>query len=342
MAAQPHTPWSRTVVLALALPLVVGIVVLAFLWPAATSDVRSVPVALVAPAAQAEQIRAALDERAPDAFAVTTLDDRDAAVAAIESREVYGAIVLVGEPEVLTASAASPVVAQLLSGLAPVLQGQLTAAAIAQGAPPTTVVTVTATDVVPLSDTDPRGSVLAASSFPIVLGGILGGILISIAVVGVWRRVAAVIVYSAVGGLVVAAVLQGVFGALQRDFLINASALSLALLAIGGFIVGAASLLGRPGIALGPVLFLLIANPISAAAQPVEFLASPWGAIGQWFPPGATATLVRDLSYFPLADASFPWLVLVGWASAGLLLALMGHFRQSGAASRAALAEATD
>lgn len=87
---------------------------------------------------------------------------------------------------------------------------------------------------------------------------------------------------------------------------------------------------------------MLVANPISAAAVPVEFLLSPWGAVGQWFPPGAAATLLRELSYFPGADTTFPWLVLCGWAALGVLLSLVGHFRDRGAATAAALREADD
>ena len=79
---------------------------------------------------------------------------------------------------------------------------------------------------------------------------------------------------------------------------------------------------------------------IAVLAQPVEFLTAPWGAIGQWFPPGAAATLLRELSYFPRADTLFPWLVLAGWAVLGLLLSTLGHYRDRGAATQAALAAA--
>jgi len=70
-------------------------------------------------------------------------------------------------------------------------------------------------------------------------------------------------------------------------------------------------------------------NPISGAAMPKEFLPVPWGDVGQWFPPGAGATLIRDLSYFPSADLTFPWLVLAIWAAGGLALAVLGHFRDA-------------
>jgi hypothetical protein len=271
------------------------------------------------------------------------MDDRDAAVAAIETREVYGAVILSEEPEVLTASAGSPVVAQLLTGLAQQIQAQANAAAAAQAEAagvPAPNITVTVTDVVPLADTDPRGAGLIAAIFPLVLGGMLGGIAITVALVGVWRRVIALAIYVVIAGFGVAAIMQGWFGVLQGDYLVNALAFVLAFAAIGAPIIGFAALVGTPGIALGPVVFLLFANPISSAGAPIEFLPEPWGAIGQWFPPGAAATLIRELSYFPEADKLFPWLVLAGWAAGGLLLATLGHFRQAGGATHEAVEEA--
>ncbi|MBX3098533.1 MAG: hypothetical protein KF761_03050 [Salinibacterium sp.] len=281
----------------------------------------------------ASQLEGALEQQSPGAFAFVEAADRAGAVDLIESRAVYGAIVLGQAPEVLTASAGSPIVAQQLASLAPVLQAKLTAALAAQGIQPPAPIVVTVTDVVPLAATDSRGAGLASSSFPLLLGGLLGGIAISLAVVGVWRRVAAVVGYSVVAGLSLAGIMQGWFGALQGAYLVNAAAIALALLSMSAVIVGLVSVLGRPGLAVGPIVFLLIANPISSFAQPLEFLLQPWGVVGQWFPPGAAATLLRDLSYFPSADATFPWLVLTGWAVAGLLLALLGHSRGRKAAA---------
>ena len=321
-----HAPsFGRAIAIGVALSAAIAVVLIAFLWPIVTATVKSLPIAIVGPSAQVEQLEAALDERAPDAFVVTALDDRDAAVDAIETREVYGAIVLDPQsPEVLTASAASPAVAQQLSGFAPALQAQLAAALAAQNITPPAPIVVEVTDVVPLAETDERGAGLAAASFPLLLGSLLGGIGISLAMTGAARRLVALAVYAVVAGFSIVGILQGWFGVLQGDFLVNSGAVALALLAGAGAIVGLASILGRAGVPIGAVLLLLIANPISSAAQPVEFLAAPWGAVGQWFPPGAAATLLRDLSYFPAADATFPWLVLAGWAVAGLALVALG------------------
>jgi hypothetical protein len=322
---------GRAVGLGVALSAVVAIVLLAFLWPIVTASVTALPIAVVGAAAQVEQLEAALDERAPDAFAVSALDDREAAIDAIETRTVYGAIVLdPRSPEVLVASAASPAVAQQLGGFAPALQAQLTAALEAQGMTPPAPIVVEVTDVVPLAETDERGAGLAAASFPLLIGSLLGGVAISLALAGgggagAVRRVVALSIYALVAGVTITGILQGWFGVLQGAFLANAAAVVLVLLAGAGSIVGLASVLGRPGVLLGGVLLLLVANPISSAAQPVEFLLAPWGAVGQWFPPGAAATLLRDLSYFPEADATFPWLVLAGWAVAALVLLVIGR-----------------
>jgi hypothetical protein len=315
------------VALPIGLAAIVTVLLLAFAWPAVTADVHALPIAVVGPEAQTSQLAAALEENKHGAFDLVTAVDRDAAVTRIENREVYGAIVLGQQPEILTASAASPVVAQLLATLATQLSAQLNAAAAAQGIPLPSPIVVTVTDVVPLPDTDPRGVGLISAAFPMVIGGIIGGIGVYFVVAGLGRRVSAVLIFAVIGGLALGGILQGLFGALAGNYLLNSAAIALALAAIGTVVVGMASLAGRPGIIATVVLFVLFANPLSAATQPVEFLVAPWGAIGQWMPPGAGATLVRDLSYFPSADASFAWLVLVGWVVLGLALVALAAVR---------------
>ncbi|MEY9952901.1 ABC transporter permease [Leifsonia sp. EB34] len=333
-----HTPWARALALAVGAAAIVVVILLAFLWPTVTSTVKDLPIGIAGPTAQVSAVEKQLDKAASGAFAVTSLSDRQAAVDAIEKRDVYGAIVLGDHPEVLTASADGAAVTQIMNQVAGTLQtaanAQAQAAvqqAIASGHAPSgtkaPTITVRVTDVVALASTDSRGLGLAASSFPLVLGGMLGGVLISLLVAGSWRRLGAVALYGVAGGLAVTGILQGWFGILQGDYWLNALAVGLAMFATAAFVVGMNALFGRVGIAIGAVLTVLVGNPLSAAAQPLQFLVGPWGAIGQWFVPGASVTLLRDLSYFPSADALFPWLVLVGWAAVGVVGMLAGHFR---------------
>ena len=334
----PHTPWGRAVAIAVAAAVIVAVVLLAFVWPTMTSSVKDVPIAIAGDSAQVATVQKTLEQKTDGVFAVTEVSSRADAVDRIRTRDVYGAIVLGQKPEVLTASANGAAVSQILGQLAGQLQTQANAQAaatvqqaVASGAAPAGTVaptiTVTVTDVVPLASTDARGLGLTAASFPLVLGGLVGGILISFLVAGSWRRLVAVTAYGILGGLGIAGIMQAGFGVLQGDYGMNALAVGLAMFATASFIVGMNALIGRAGIAVGGVLTMLVGNPLSSAAQPIQFMLSPWGEIGQWFMPGASATLVRDLSYFPDADTLFPWLVLIGWSLVGVIAMVAGHFR---------------
>lgn len=107
---------------------------------------------------------------------------------------------------------------------------------------------VALTDLAPLASTDSRGVGFAAAAFPTVLGGMVGGILISFTVTGSRRRLTAIVAYSLLAGVVVTAVLQPWFGILQGSFVANWMAMSLAFLGTGSLIVGANAVFGRAGL----------------------------------------------------------------------------------------------
>ena len=355
---KPHTRWSRVTLIGIGASLIVGVFVLAFSWPSVTSSVHGIPVVVAGSGPGADAVAAQLTDAAgapgasgttatpsdgPVTFVVTRVESRDEAVDAIESRAAFGAIVIAGAdagtsasgaaaaapsaPEVLTASANGLVVSQIFTGVATQIQAAFAQQLTAQGVPAAAVPTVQVTDVVPLAAGDPRGTGLSTLSFPLVIGGMIGGVVVTLLVAGVWRRLAASVVYGVASGVVVVALTQAWFGILQGDAVLNTIAVAAAVLAITVFIVGMTSLIGARGIAVGAILSLLIGNPISGAAQPWQFLPDPWGAIGQWFPPGAGATLMRDLAYFPAASTFFPSLVLAGWIALGVVLSAVGHFR---------------
>lgn len=319
-ATSGSTPVARAIALAVGAAAIVGLVLLAFTWPAVTSEPRDLPVAVAGPEVAVAQITGVVAAQAGDTIAPARVTDRAAAVDAIEHREAYGAIVLGSAPgdalEVLIASAANPQVAQMLQAMAAQM-GQRTGAA------------VTVTDVVPFDGADPRGAKMSAAAFPLVLGGMAGAVIISVAIATALPRVAALAAYAVAAGLLLAGILHSWFGGLHGSYWVNAAAVGLTVVAISAPIVGLRSLLGMPGIGVGAVLMMLIANPISAATMPVEFLVGPWGAVGQWFPPGAGATLLRELSYFPDANTAFPWTVLAMWAAAGVLLTCIAAARES-------------
>lgn len=383
-SARFHTPMPKVIGLSVALSLVIGIILLAFSWPAITADPQDLPVGVVGSSAQVDEISQKIEDQADGAIALTTYDDRDAAVTAIEKRQVYGAIILPADtgtaPEVVTATAANAAVAQMLQGIGANMQTQIDAqirtqveagvaaaqekaaaqmkdtlqkalAAAAAGQQPALpapdasaakpfsipAVTVKVTDVAPFDDSDPRGAGLAVAALPLVMGGLVGGVVLSLVVKGAGRRMLGVVLYSAIAGTVLTLILHTWYGALQSSFGVTMLALALAVAAISAVVTGLYGLLGRAGIGVGAVLMMLIGNPLSASAMPVEFMLRPWGEIGQWMPPGAAGTLLRELSYFPDADMTRPWLVLAAWTVVGLLFTLGAVFRERAAARRAPL-----
>ncbi|WP_136612473.1 ABC transporter permease [Sinomonas albida] len=362
-----HTPWAAALGAAALAAAIVCVVLIAFAWPSVTAKVQNLPIAAVGSADQIAQVTSKAPAGALD---VRTASSRDDAIGQIQRRDVYGAIVLGSSPEILVASAASPVASQALTQLGSQMQQGIQQQVIAQlkqalqqaqqraqapqpGAPQSgspqpgsqsaapsagaqqnaATPTVAITDVVPLSSDDPRGTGLAVAGLPLVIGGILGGVLISLLVSGTWRRLVAVVAYGVAGGLGLAGIIQGWFHVLQSSYWVNAGAIGLGIAATAALIAGLNALIGRAGIALGAVITMFIGNPLSALTQPKEFLPAPWGDVGQWFVPGASGTLLRELSYFPSADTMFPWLVLGGWAVAGALFIAVGHFRNQPAAA---------
>lgn len=320
----PHTKWPRVFVLAFAAAAIVGIILLAFTWPGLNASPKNIPVAISGPDAQVQQVSQALEQNTDGVFEITTVGSRDEAVDRIQTRDAYGAIILGAQPEVLDAGANGAAITQIFKGVSQQLQGQLSEAAGAshQAAPQ-----VAFSDIVPLVQADANGSGLALASFPLAMGGMLGGVLVSLMVVGNRRRITALVVYALVGGVVITVFMQGMYGVLQGNALLNVLASGLALLGTSSLIVGLNALIGTPGIPVGAVLTMLVANPISGANVPPQFLPGPSGVIGQWFVPGASTSLLKDISYFPDANATFSWLVLAGWALLGVVFTLAGHFR---------------
>ncbi|WP_181407506.1 hypothetical protein [Nocardioides sambongensis] len=285
-----------------------ALVALAFLWPVATSEASDLPVGVVG---------GELPDAAELPIDATTYDSRADAVDAIEEREVYGALVLGADgPEALVAGADGAATVSIVEGIG----AQIASAQCAE---------LTTTDVVPLSADDPTGAGLGAMGFPLVLGGIVGGVVISLLVAGVARRMLALAVYGVVGGLLVAVVTGPVLGILGGSFWHEALVIGAGMLGTASTVVGLNALLGAPGIGIGAVITMLVANPLSGATQPYQLITGPWGEIGQYFVPGAAASLVREVNYFPDASTLHEWVVLLAWILGGVLLSLVGHFRSS-------------
>ncbi|MFD0313501.1 ABC transporter permease [Streptomyces flavalbus] len=310
MSATP-TPLSRRMIAAAVLvPVLAALALWAFAWPAARTAPHDLPLGVAGPAAATAHVQERLEQR-EGAFEIHRYDDEAAARAAIEDRTVYGAVV-VGEsgPRLLTASAASPVVAQLLQ--------QAVAEQAAGGAQVRTV------DVVAAPEEDPRGAALTASVLPLALAGIAAGGVVMMTGLRGARAATALVGAAALTGLAAAAVGDSWLGVLTGDWWAEAAALGLAVLAVGATVAGLAALLGTAGTGIGAGVVMLFGNPWAGASSAPQLLPEPAGFIGQLLPPGAAATLLRSVAYFDGAAATGPALTLTWWSVLGLGAVLLG------------------
>jgi hypothetical protein len=267
----------------LIVPVLAAAVLTLFAWPAARMEPRELPIGVVGSPAAAKS----LDR---DAFELHSYGDESAAREAIEEREVYGAF---AGRRVLLSSAASPAVAQLLTHSA-------------------TEMHATSEDVVSAR----RGGALASSVLPLVLAGIVTGVLAT--------SLLTLLGGSLLAGLAATVIVDGWLGVLEGHWLANAAAFSLVVLAIGATIAGLRAWLGEKGIVLGALLMVLIGNPFSGVGTAPELLPRPIGDLGQLMPPGAGGNLLRSTGFFDGAAAGGHVVVLLAWVALGLLL-LVAH-----------------
>ncbi|GAA0619067.1 hypothetical protein HPO96_24790 [Kribbella sandramycini] len=310
MTAHRRPPLIAVVTL---LTAVLTVLLIAFAWPAARSEPRDLPIAVAGPSQLAGQVGAGLDQAMPGGFEVTTVADRASAVQKIQDREVYGAVVLdAQQPEVLTASAGGPAVAQILTQLGTRLSPDHPAKV---------------TDVVPLPKDDPRGAGLAAGALPLVLGGILSAVALTRLVPSGAQRMVGAVSLAVAGGLALTAVLQFWLGSFAGNYLANAGVVALAIAAISLTLLGLEWLGGAAGLGIGAAVMMLLGNPLSGLASAPEMLPAGWGTLGQLLPPGAAGTALRSVSFFDGAGSGTAFVVLSAWLALGLALCGLGAMR---------------
>ncbi|NEB01115.1 ABC transporter permease [Streptomyces sp. SID13726] len=312
----------RTLAVVVLVPLLAALALWAFAWPAARTAPRDLPLGVAGPATATAQVERQLQQHG-GAFEIHRYADEAAARDAIEDRTVYGAVVVTAQgPELLTASAASPVVAQLLQ--------QAVAQQAAAGGAQVKVV-----DVVAAPASDPRGAALSSSVLPLALAGIIAGAVVTLLGLRGFRAVTALVVTAGLVGVIATALAHSWLGALTGDWWAEAGTLALSSLAVSAAVAGLAALVGPAGIGGVAFLVMFLGNPFSGAATAPQLLPHPVGAIGQWLPPGASATLLRSVSFFDGAAATGPLLTLIWWAALGLGAVVLGNALKGRAGSTA-------
>jgi prepilin-type processing-associated H-X9-DG protein len=288
------------------------LLVAAFVLPAHKPEPHGVPVGVAGPPAAAEAAERALTARG-GAFEVHRYADAARARAAIERREVYGAVVP-AQGTVLVSSAASPAVAQMLAAGAagPAGPRPPTAGAAAQ---------LRVRDVVPIAAADPRGATINLAFLPLIVICLPLALLARLDLRPA-ALLAALTAFAALSGLLVVALIGGALGALPGPYLALSAVAALIVLAVALPTAGFMRVLGPPGIGLGALLFLLIGNPGSGNATAPELLPGFWRVAGQLLPPGSGGQALRNVAYFDGHALAQPLLVLGAWALLGAALLL--------------------
>lgn len=318
---ESHPVWRQLLIVAIVLPVIVTLAILAFAWPTARLRPRDVPVGVVATAPASVQLVRALSAAQPGAFDLHLYADEHAAAAAIRQRDIYGAVVVgPARIEVLDASAAGPAVAGLLRTVGRKLDA---AAAAAGGAP----IEYTTTDVVPLSTHDPKGVVFSSALLPITICSIILASVVGLVVRfrPAWRQLVALGAVAAVAGLGVYLITQVWLGALPHQAVADWAALALMILALATSTAGLIALMGAGGLGLAAALFVFVGNPFSGVTSAPQLLPDAVERLGQWLPPGAGANLLRSTAYFDGHAAASHVAVLIAWVVAGAAAIVIGH-----------------
>jgi hypothetical protein len=108
---------------------------------------------------------------------------------------------------------------------------------------------------------------------------------------------------------------------LAGGYLANAAVVGLLALAMAATVAGLGTLFGAAEVLLAVLVVFLLGNPLSGLTSAPELLPQPWGAVGQFLPPGAGGTLLRSVAFFDGAGAAVAAWVLAAWAGVGLVLA---------------------
>lgn len=315
--SQP-SPGRAVIAAVVGVPVIVVLMLLAFLTPLINSGPSGLPLAVTGPEPVVAQVNAQLDTMQPGTFDTSIEKSPEAVTAAVQKRAAIGGLSL--SPEgvtITTAGGAGSPYAALLTGLATALEsaGQQ----------------VQIIDIAPMPADDPQGAGVSAVALPLVFGGMITGILLAFLARGKrGLQIGAAALGTLVVGFAAVAILQFGFGSVDGNYVLTSVTLALGLAAISFFVLGVASSLRVPGLVLAVLLMMFVANPLSGMATGWQWLPEPWGLIGQWLPVGAAGSALRSVAFFDGGGATFPLLVLTGWIVLGIaLLALPARTSKS-------------
>src|SRR5438270_4911018 len=238
----------RAVLLAVGVVVVQGLLILWFAWPAANLAPRDLPVVVAGPAPVATAVASRMQQAVPGGFKITTAPDAAAADQALRDRTAYAAFVITPSgPSLHLASAASPTVAALFTQEAQQL---------GNGQP------VPVVDVVPTPAKDPRGAGFASGFLPLLLTSAAAGAALLFAVRSHAARLAGVLLFAVLAGLVAVALLHWL-GVLTGGHPREARKVGPLPLPVSGIVARLLAVPGLPGTCRDALLGIRLCAPSS-------------------------------------------------------------------------------
>lgn len=245
-----------------------------------------------------------------DAADVTTVASDTAARRAVKHREVIAAIVPSADStqiRLYTAGANGP------SETAAVTAMVMSYAEASQR-------TVSATDLVPLAASDPRGNAGFFLTFGVTLASfVFGQILFGLnSTVRLRPRVLSMVGFALVSGIVAALLAGPVFGSSPGPLPPLIGTLSLLGLAVSATTLALGMLLGPAGLAVATIILTVAGNAIGGAAIGPHLLPPIAAAAGSFLPPGAAFRTITGIDYFNGAGVFVGLLTLAAWTIVAL------------------------
>ena len=270
---------------------------------------RGLPVAVVAPAEVVSMLQSqAGSDDGP--LQVRAYPDRGSAETAVRERIVLGAFVASASgPELLVAGANGPSVTQTLQG-------------VFGAATQDTGTAVRTTDVMPLSSGDSRGLSVFYGAFGVVLAGFLFGLTsmqFGPELALRWRAASAV-TFALVVGLVVAWLLQPVFGSLPAPFATTTAVVALLALAVGATTAALLRVFGAAGTLVAAVVLLVFGNATSTGILPAQYLPNWLEPLASVLPVGVAVRALLGAAYFDDDGLLSGLLVLTAWVVGAALV----------------------
>ena len=333
MTRAERRSWSPETI---ARPIVAGLVILVALLGLIGTAIKNpqphdIQVGLVGPPRALEQISAGFSSNAPGAFRFTNYGSEDAARKAIDARSVDGALILVGGPRLIVASAAGDAVTG-------VIKSAFTNTFAAQQR------TLTIETVHPFSSGDPHGLILFFVILAVLISTLASQALLGLSPGLPFRlRLAAVVAYAILAALAGMGMATWIAGDYGSGFWVATGLVAMAAAAVGAVVAGSARLLSVPGVGLAALIVILLDLVSSGGPLGSNLLPDFYRWLAPGMPVGQLYSAIRGALFFDNAGLGFPVAVLCAWLAAGLLLMALGELvrtRLNRQASRLAAAGA--